>query len=410
MSAWVQRVSAAVAALGLSAVLLIGAAGAYLYLADGLKPESLDFDLTRFRLLEGEGEADAGVLRLDLAEGQRVMASSGRHVINAEDWPYLALDIAGLEASDRLSFYWQLPGRGELAGIRLGGLLPGAPCVVDLRADPRWRGPIMAQGFMAAGSGDPLEIHRPRLLAEGPTAAWAAAACEWLSFQPWSQRSGNFTLSSRLSERGWLLPALAAWAGLALGLWFGLRSLARGRLAAGWLLIPLVAWAVADLRWLANGWMQLEDTASQYAGLSIDQRVLAGSDAALSRFIEGLKQRHLPLEPTNIFILADAGQRYLKLRAQYHLLPHRVFAFNETPSQAYARHGGYLLMLNKPPDLKRDIVHGWLLRDREVVLKTELLEKSPWGDFYRLPDPAPEEDASAPQQPQPAPDVQQTEH
>lgn len=395
----------AVVCLAVAAALLAGGILGYLYAQDGLTLETEPFDLSRFRFLEGAGATEADRLRLDASDGNRVMAGTGRHVVQADEWPYLAVQVNGLERHDRATFFWRLPGQGELAGRRLGTLAPGIPCIYDLRADPRWSGPVLSEGFMAESQGR-LEIRRPRLVAAGPTAAWAAMACEWVSFRPWNQRSGNFTFSNRQVQWTWLIPLLAGWVLLAFGIWAAVRRLGGRRVVtAGLLVIPLGGWLVADLRWLANGWMQLEATESRYAGLAIDQRVQAGADAALSRFIEGLKRRHLPAEPANIFITADPDQRYLKLRAQYHLLPHRVFAYHKTPQAAYAKHGGYLLMLNKPSDLQRDLITGWLLRDREVFLKTELLERSPWGDLYRLPDPSAAE--STPQDPQPAPDAQQ---
>ncbi len=95
---------------------------------------------------------------------------------------------------------------------------------------------------------------------------------------------------------------------------------------------------------------------TRYAGLSSTDKRRTAEDAKLFRFIRDVKKR-LPREPQTVYLLTkdpEASDRYLQLRARYHLLPHNVCTYYSHPPRDVLHEDAYFLVFNPRPDLRYD--------------------------------------------------------
>ena len=118
----------------------------------------------------------------------------------------------------------------------------------------------------------------------------------------------------------------------------------------------LAGWLALDARWQLDLWRQLQITRTRYAGQSSIEKRRGSEDAKLFRFVQEVKKR-LPNEPQTIYLLTrdpEASDRYLQLRARYHLLPHNVCTYYSHPPRDVLHEGAYFLVFNPRPDLRFD--------------------------------------------------------
>ena len=82
---------------------------------------------------------------------------------------------------------------------------------------------------------------------------------------------------------------------------------------------------------------------------------MCGDRTALYKYVERLKVEVLPADPSRIFILRKSvvrGHEYLRLRTQYHLLPHNVYNFGAKPKRKAVREGDFILALGENDELR----------------------------------------------------------
>ena len=150
-----------------------------------------------------------------------------------------------------------------------------------------------------------------------------------------------------------------------------------------YLAFVLLGWLALDLRWQWDLSRRLEKTASRFADKAGDERLLAGLDGELYRFLREVR-RQLPEKPVKLYIVsADPGD-FPSGRARYHLLPHNGYMkFFQPPVPGVAHPGEYVLILSPLPGTRYD-------RERRLLewsgghLPAELIHAGAPGALFRV--------------------------
>jgi len=318
------RIAAPVALLLSGLILLVGF---WLYYLTGdryLRQTTLTWSSDTLKLVVGQGETTA--------EGVRITALSGGGAL------LRGVLLQPLRAEEYARLRWTVAGRGESVQLHWVWATEQAPQVLQRLALPAsteneltltdaagWRGAITGIGLQVSGQlQTPLTVHALALQPAVPGLAGLLAQVgrEWLEFNGWRGSSINVTPGGRRDSLWPPLFAVAAWVGLALLIAI-LLTRARWRVA---IVLFLFGWLLLDLRWQGELWYNLNKAHARYAGLSADEKRRAADDGELYNLIARIKQA-LPAEPVRLLLLTggtDPADRYVSLRARYHLLPHNV--------------------------------------------------------------------------------------
>lgn len=308
------------------------------------------------QIIEGKGTRTREALEINaLSPHGQAIVSSGRVTLPAERYPVLEYQLKGSLAEMDRVFFWRRAAKPE----KLISLPMEGRSDLRLAHHSAWRGDIIEFGIGLRGMlPEPVIINafvfKPDSVATLLTSLWL----DWTDFEGWSQRSINFIEGG---ARNALIPpvsAVAVWAALAMSLYgIGGFFLPRRR---DWRVIGIIfllGWLALDGRWQAGLWHQLQETYDRYAGKNWKEKRLAGEDAALFKFITGVKSQ-LPATPQRIFLVVAKSLEndiYTRSRARYHLLPHNVHDHGiHLPRQKHVRAGDYLLLLGPPAELSVD--------------------------------------------------------
>ncbi|HRE55104.1 MAG TPA: hypothetical protein PLP22_09985 [Candidatus Competibacter sp.] len=349
--------AAALGGLALTALVLL-----IFYRAGGLASVAPPVVLNSadLRLMSGQGEQTATGLEVRQASPQGVISVQGSAgFVRAAVYRQLTWRADGVEPSHDLRLMWTT--LAEPRTVREKRLPPPTEPnagTVDMSAEPEWRGRIAVIGLVAKGPLErPLVIRRLKVQAPAlGTAELARLAFEeWTAFEDWSQRSINYVAGAPLDA---LFPPVlmaALWVGFSAGLYAVFVPFRRT--GGGWrpyLAFLLVGWLALDARWQWDLSRRLERTESRFAGKEGDERLLAGLDGELYRFLLEVRRR-LPEKPSKLYIVsADPGD-FQSGRARYHLLPHNGYMkFSQPPAPGVARPGEYVLILSPLPGVRYD--------------------------------------------------------
>ena len=269
-------------------------------------------------------------------------------------------------------------------------MLPAAPTsegVLDLSAEPRWQGRIVAIGLAVRGPlSQPLVVHRLELRPVVPTtgALLRSMVEDWTTFEDWNQRSINYVSGAPLNA---LFPPVVM---VALGLGFSAALYAlfnpSRRTPGAWLpyaALFLLGWLALDLRWQWDLGQRLAQTARDFAGGNEEDRRLAALDGEFYRFLREVRQR-LPEQPVRLFIVSTDPAGFWAGRARYHLLPHNGYAgFARLPPPGQVRAGDYVLILTPLLNIDYDTERRVLRGDR-AQLPAEMVHFATKGALFRV--------------------------
>lgn len=308
------------------------------------------------QIIEGEGARAGEALAINaLSSHGQAIVSSGKVTLAAGRYPVLEYQLKGSLAEMDRVFFWRRAAKPEqLISLPLEGR-----SALRLAHHSAWRGGIIEFGIGLRGVlPEPVIINafvfKPDSIATLLTSLWL----DWTAFEGWSQRSINFIEGGARNALIPPVPAVAAWAALAMSLYgIGGFFLPRRR---DWHVIGIIfllGWLALDGRWQAGLWHQLQETYERYGGKDWKEKRLAAEDATLFKFITSVKA-HLPATPQRIFLVVAKSLKedpYTRSRARYHLLPHNVHDHGiHLPGQKYVRAGDYVLLLGPPAELSVD--------------------------------------------------------
>ena len=307
----------------------------------------------QFALQAGEGAPQDGALAISRVGPQGAAAAVAQFPapVQAADFTDLTLRVGDGAARDQIRLAWVTtddPGTPHNATPDWEDDRTARLPLEDYR---NWAGEIGAVAVIVQGSLQrPLVLQEVALLPPKPGVGqiYASVFGSWAGRAGWTQRSINFLDDPARQAMVSPVTAAAAWIVLAsvlLVVWHLLRARS-APLLSGVLLFVVVAWLLLDLRWQASLLGQHGDTLQAFAGLPVEERANVADDSELHAFT-GQVRDHLPEEPVRL--ISVSGSEFLRERARYHLLPHRVYPAEDLRVNRMARvqSGDYLLMLGR---------------------------------------------------------------
>ncbi|MEH6874523.1 MAG: hypothetical protein V7849_09020, partial [Candidatus Competibacter sp.] len=219
----------------------------------------------KLQLVGGQGgQTPAGLeIRQTGPQGLAVVQGSVR-MAQAALYRQLSWEVEGLQPGSEVRLIWATLDDPRTSQELV--LPPDRPDggVLDLGAEPRWRGRIVAIGLAMRGPlSQPLVVRRLELRPAAPTVGvlLRELVADWTTFEDWSQRSINYTSGAPPSA---LFPPV-----LMVALWVGFGAVLHAlfsppRRVPGALppyaALFLLGWLVLDLRWQWDLERRLERT------------------------------------------------------------------------------------------------------------------------------------------------------
>lgn len=321
-------------------------------------------------------------------EGELTAIAVWRGRFQAVHFPLLAYQVDTAFPGPELNLIWRTSSNpGVLYNTQLSSTGDGVAWL-DLARNPDWQGTVEELGVYAFAHEEDQELTIAHLTLEplGWRGALASHWSDWTAFRGWSTRSINFLYGTVDSYA--LSPVLvaAAWSALAVSL-----LLIAGLLGGGWqpgalVAVLLLPWISVDLFWQKELVTQLTQTRSQFAGKTAQEKHLADIDSHIYRYIMRLKDEVLPQASSRIVILHDSqGHNFERLKAQYYLLPHKVYNFGRMPPKTGLSSIDYILVLGEVSGLEfhpQTNTLVWKHGKRSLVV--DQLDSDSMGRLYRV--------------------------
>ena len=368
------------AALTVLAVLLFYRMGGLLNVAPPVRLSGAELQLA-----SGQGELTPNGLDIRQPGPDGIGAVQGlvRRMVQAKLFRQLTWRVEGLQPGDELRLIWiTLDEPRTLREQRLPSVSEGK---IDLATEPHWQGRIAALGLTVRGAFTApvivrqLEL-RPALLSVAELSRWALQ--EWSAFEDWSQRSINYASGAPLDALFPPVLIVALWIGLSAALYAGFNP--PHRRSGAWrpyVALFLLGWLLLDARWQWELSQRLERTVERFAGKDMHERRLADLDGEFYRFLLEVR-RHLPEQPTRLFIVSQDPSSFLAGRARYHLLPHNGYMGFLRPPEG-ARANDYVLILSPLPGVRYDR-QGQALAWENGRLSVDLRYAAPPGALFQV--------------------------
>jgi hypothetical protein len=342
------------------------------------------------QVVVGTGDVAGDALEITGYEprnGELAAVAVWRGRVAAGDYPLLKYQVDTEFPGPALKLVWHTQDSpGTLMSTDLRGT-DGDSAWLELSRHPDWRGSVVEMGVYAYTSDarDVLSISHLTLVPQDWRGSLASYWSDLTGYRGWTARTINKIYGS--ADITVLSPVLlaAAWSALAVILLLvaGIFSRPHPPALVAALLLP---WIALDLLWQRELMAQLIQTRDQFAGKTVIEKHLSDVDRHIYRYIARLKQDVLPQRHARILILHDShAHNFVRLKAQYYLLPHNVYNFGVVPPEAGLKTIDYVLVLGDVPRLQYDAGAQALLWKRgRRALPVELLDDDFMGKLYRV--------------------------
>jgi hypothetical protein len=338
----------------------------------------------------GKGDVVGEAVRIEPpGVGHIGMFVIGGLSLAAQDYPYLEILASGFRPGAKTVILWRNERAPEVLQRRLV-TWSGDRLWVRMDREKDWRGTILTIGIAVTGDWSaPRTLHqlalRPRSARNLLLTVWS----EWTAFEGWQQYSINRIVGGPRQALVPIVPAVAAWIGLAL-LLYGVSKRVRG---SPWDLrvmgvIFLLGWFTLDARWEMDLGRQLGKTARRFAGKTWTEKRLAAEDGPLFELALQVKAQ-MPSRPQRIFLvtptLRERLDYYEQVRTSYHLLPHNVSTgWTQPPTAQQAHRGDYVLMLRDIEGVDYDSEAHTLRWGMRQVLSAQQVFSTPLGRLFQV--------------------------
>lgn len=377
--------------VGLCALLMaFGIVVAYLWYDSGLPwissppPALAGGDL---RVVQGSALAGEDSILVAFERGR------DRIDIKAPTMPFSAADISAIDvlvdelpAGVRGGLYWTSSESRRLQSAPLAEAARGSR-LTDLSGHPGWKGQISDLGLVFLGRQGSFAVNGLRLVPLSWQAKLESYSQGLQTFETWSQRTINSLvfpatlkdLSPTFLAAAVVLIALLIAGALVLMLKkrAGFASLALGLFVA--------VWVILDVRWQAVFAENFVQASRSYAGSPSEAKSIMEADGQLLQFANTLKTNILPPEPQRVFIVHDSsGHNFLRLRLQYHLLPHNIYNYKKKLMPKSVKEGDYIILLEQIPGIRFSQSEKVLRSDKRAPIPAESVYRFPFASVYRV--------------------------
>ena len=298
---------------------------------------------------EGETLVIAGLQR-----GEAVAAKA--LAFDAAGYSFLKVSSSGFSPGLRLFLFWQTLERPEGVFYAEVPLKADGKGWFNLRRESLWQGTLskIEVGIYGDLRGRPFRLHRLEFAPYSAAGVVGALWTEWTAFTPWQHASINAYRGSAQAPLVWPTSAFTAWLALALSL-AGSYGFIRGRLHGklrlppcriGPLKIGLPAlsppgrgelkrlcfacaftlWGGLILLWMAQLWMQFEESRYRFAGRDYHEKRMNDWDGPYYATAYGVKTALAKKSGAMSGLATPDVAHPLPARTRFHLLPEWAIA------------------------------------------------------------------------------------
>ncbi len=312
-------------------------------------PAAITVTGEHFNLVRGRGRASAGSYSLETLDSSGLgILSTAVQPFAADNYPRIEWTLRGADpAGVQLSFLWRTLERPKHNFHVDLEWRDGSVAWAELGAQDGWSGTITGVGLVVRGGlSAPLVVQSFTAPSMSAGSAVLEIGRQWSMPFPFKGTTITLPFDAERSDYASPLIVVAAAQGLAIGAYY---FLARRR---QWPRDPRVLWAIVligwlllDLRWQANLWRQLAQTARQFAGKTTEEKHLAAYDHELFELMRQVNGA-LPAPPVRIHFLSDNS--VLRARGAFFLYPQNVYhdprVLGRTPDPEQVHSGDYVLL------------------------------------------------------------------
>jgi len=334
----------------------------------------------------GAGAAQEGRYQFKqlAADGSALVTS--KTSLESADYQFVRVELDNRQPGQQVFLVWRTA--QEQGGMMSAELYWGESDAMVLRmaGRPGWTGRIIEIGVGVQGTlGDPpLSIGEISLLPASIGSVLHAVWSEWTVYAGWSYVSINTVWGTREASIASPTVATACWAGLALLLLFAIALVTKRHRPLACVCAIVVPWISLDMLWQNQLDDRLQTTRFQFGGKSQHEKHLVEPASELYTYAQYLKQEVLPAAGPRIFLLHDSEpMTYIRLRAQYFLLPHNIYNYYRYPNAGASRPGDYVLVLGAIPGLFFDQQQGTLNWSGEA-LRVRIVNNQGPGTLYQV--------------------------
>jgi hypothetical protein len=324
-----------------------------------------------------------------IGDGLRLEPSRARAVVTLEtgdieaaDYPFLHIAIENPARGLRIKVSFTADGQVSEAYT----LETPDPTSVWLAMNELegWHGAVEAIEFaFIAPEGKSIHIADLSLHPASPSRQLRAIVSDLAGFTPWKRAQMNTHTGVAKVASFYPVPLVMTWLLLSLGA-YGLIVLLTKR-SFSWTdvgMIFLACWISLDLVWQKRLTHQVVHSYDTYAGKTTGEKLAAGPDGGLFRFISQVKE-HIASPDARVFVASS--DLYLGMRGAYYLYPLNPFWKLEgpqIPEGRFMREGDYVLLL-APTRVKLNREAGIRLPETGYFA-ADTLFISPSGKLVRL--------------------------
>jgi len=349
--------------------------GVIIYLSAGSPDhaaEDMDYPASGLNFAFGSGHGQKEHMVVDGFANGYALLSSGTVSIMADSYKVMGYSWLPAGTAGETAFFWRQEGKAETV-IRKELTVVGKR-LLDLSAEPGWRGEIIEFGFLVAGQqGESIELGKISFsgnsLGNRLQMMWQA----WTTFEQRSQQSINFiqggeaqpVVSLPLLVMIWLFVVM-----LLLRFLPGQKPDSPFVLLAGLLL--LTGWMVLDIRWTINSYRQ--------TSVSLQAPPNSNLDDTLQEYVQRLKTQVIGEKISRILIVGEENAiDYYLYRAKYHFLPHSAVVVGRFNRQLTPGTVAYVVYFGPPGSITK--LPGWSQAWRSALVE---IDRGDWGVVYRV--------------------------
>ena len=261
------------------------------------------------------------------------------------------------------AIYWRRSGLDKLKITALPPIMNGNS-LIRLEANQGWQGSISEIGFILVGrSHEPVRIHAVTLIPRTFMTEIQTYLEGVSSPETWSQRTINFLAPVPQGDQISLTIVAAIIFSFSTLFAALLLTNKKTRPVAGSILLAsfVLIWIAYDARWQTVLLHNLAQAKQIYLGNTRESKQISAPDQLIFQYAEALKASVFPRTPQRIFIVQDSTNHdFVRLRLQYHLLPHNIYNIGAKLPIKHVRSGDYVIVLGKVPEIGFDHANSTL--------------------------------------------------
>jgi hypothetical protein len=349
---------------------------------------AVKWNATTARVETGTGTRTDRNLRLQLnASGRGIIALPVPRAA-ASAFTFLHLGFTHAPRDFSILILWRTAQTGAQVHVYELQDNPGTSLWLDTKKLERWSGDITSLGVVVTGRpGAAVTFRDVSLMPASLHNLMQSIYSDWTAFRPWHHSSINTHKGiGPKSPSFYPVAVAAAFLAMCIMAYVLILFLPGTKTSFDWRVVAamfLICWLGLDLMWQGKLFRQLALTHETFAGRDSQDKLAAGIDGELVKFMAEVKQK---LDATDSRIFVSSSDDYLGMRGAYYLYPFNAYWERhgpELPQNKYVHSGDYIVVV-EPADTSFDAVTGKLLSQQGTSLSVEPILSQLMGSLYRV--------------------------